>query len=52
MGGKLKSREDVIKDFKEIWGDFYDYSEMEYLPHGMNRYLGMFPASWFAVVQQ
>lgn len=31
MGGKLKSREDVIKDFKEIWGDFYDYSEMEYL---------------------
>nr|DAM57214.1 MAG TPA: hypothetical protein [Caudoviricetes sp.] len=23
-----------------------------YLPHGMNRYLGMFPASWFGVVQQ
>lgn len=23
-----------------------------YLPHGMNRYLGMFPASWFGIVQQ
>nr|DAH54608.1 MAG TPA: hypothetical protein [Caudoviricetes sp.] len=23
-----------------------------HLPHGINRYLGMFPASWFAIVQQ
>ena len=45
--------QDILKEVTRVYlVEQVGCDMLVYLPHGMNRYLGMFPASWFGIVQQ